>query len=98
MTDTDNNDDLERLRLKTQKGIMNVIEGILSNPEFQKRINKAFTKQSVKMGLFLSFLIVGIITLLNTFKTICNVGWMGDLIFGTILILVGTLYIVKEVW
>jgi len=74
--------DLARLQAKTAKGALNIL------------IRKAFIKQSVEMSIFLGFFVVGLFTLFNALKSIYNIGVVGDVAVGVILILVGLVYVV----
>ncbi len=67
-TDEDKEDPIEHLRAKAQSGVSNIISALLEEEEVQKLISRAVVKQSLETGLFLSFLIVGIMTLFNSLK------------------------------
>ena len=88
--------DLKYLKMKTQDSLSNVINEILENETIKKAISQAVIKQSLITGLFLSCLIVGILTLVNAVKTLCNFTWQADLIVGMILIILGSVYITKK--
>jgi len=88
--------ELSYLKMKTQDSLSNVINEILENEMIKKAISQAVIKQSLITGLFLSCLIVGILTLVNAVKTLCNFTWQADLIVGMILIILGSAYIAKK--
>ena len=88
--------ELARLRAKTAKGALNVVEALLQQPELRKLILKLFAKESVKMSLFLGFFIVGLFTVFNALKSILCVGVVGDVAIGIILIFVGLIYVVRS--
>jgi len=86
---------LERLRQKTAKGALNVVEALFQEPRFRKLIRRTLLKQSLETSIFLALLIVGIFTVFNTLKTVYNFGWIGDLLFGVTLISIGLSYIIR---
>jgi len=87
---------LKYLRAKSQEGIGNILEGILDNPEVKKIITRAIIRQSVETGIFLSCLIVGVMTLFSALKAVFNLGWRGDFAIGIILIIIGVVYVVGK--
>ena len=88
--------ELARLRQKSARGALNILEALFQQPEFRKLIRKAFIKQSVEMSIFLGFFVVGLFTLFNALKSIYNIGVVGDVAVGVILILVGLVYVVRS--
>ena len=90
---TEEDPELEYLRSKAQRSLSDVINEVLENEAVKKAVSRAVIKQSLEMGISLSFLIVGITTLFNAFKNLFGFGWQGDLAAGTTLIIVGASYL-----
>jgi len=87
---TENQEDpINYLSGKAQKGVFNIIEEILRQPSVQK----ALIKQSVESGLGISCLIVGILTLVNACKQVLNVSWQADVAIGISLVIVFLVYV-----
>jgi len=85
-------DPVEYLSGKAQKGVFNIIEEILRQPVVQK----ALIKQSVESGLFISCLIVGILTIVNALKQALNISWQVDVAIGISLIIIFILYVKRK--
>jgi len=85
-------DPVEYLSGKAQKGVFNIIEEILRQPVVQK----ALIKQSVESGLFISCLIVGILTIVNALKQALNISWQVDVAIGISLIIIFIVYVKRK--
>jgi len=92
----DKEDPIEHLRGKAQSGVSNILKAVLEEEEVKKLISKAVVRQSIETGLFLSCLIVGIITLFNSVKIALGFGWEGDLAAGITLIIIGASYVFRK--
>lgn len=92
----DTEDAEEYLRKKAKVSVGKTVEDILNNSEVQSIINRVVIKQSIESGFFLSFLIIGILTIANAMKEIMGVTWQGDLAIGLTLISIGGVYMIRK--
>jgi len=92
----DEEDPIEHLKAKAEDGIGNVIEEVISTAFKMPSVQKTLIRQSVESGLFISCLIVGILTIVNAVKQILNVSWQADIAIGVTLIIVFVVYVTKK--
>jgi hypothetical protein len=86
----------EIVRRKVNEGAMSVLEPILSDPGVQRLIRRTIVREAFKSGLFLSFLIVGLMMLFGVAQSVWSINWVGSLVLSVILIVVGLAYLLKE--
>lgn len=88
----DSEDAHERLRERARAGTANLVEQVLRQPEVQRTL----MRQSIETAVFVSCLLVGVLTMVNAAKQALNVSWQIDLALGVSLILVFLVYVVKK--
>jgi len=93
----ENDKEMNYLQEKTIKSASRIAETFLSSPEIKAVIRKVFVKEGLILGLFMSFFIVGLMSIVSSIKQLLGFGFEYDLIGGLILFLLGTVYILKMV-
>lgn len=83
---------------KAKSSIGKTVEGILNDDSVKKIVEKTVVRQSIETGFFLSFLIIGMMTLANAAKQAVGLTWQGDLIIGLTLITVGGVYMIRKLF
>jgi hypothetical protein len=83
---------LARLKLKSQQGALNVLEGVLSDPRVQALIRRALTRESFKSGIAFGLLFTGIMMTYFSTKAALGYGWPVDLAVGLGLAAAGALH------
>ena len=84
------------IRRKVNEGALNVLEPILNDPGVQRLIRKTIVKEAFKSGLFMAFLIVGMMMLFSVAQAVYAINWVGNLVLSIILIVVGLAYLLKS--
>jgi len=83
------------LREKAKAGIGKTIQSILNDKSVKEIIERTVVKQSIETGVFLSFLLIGMLTLVNVAKILSGVTWQVDLAIGLAMVTIGGLYMVR---
>jgi len=76
-----------------RKGKVNVVKGIMNDPEVQALIKEPLLRETVKNSLVMACIFVGLLKLYDVTKTVINFNWVGDLIMSLILITIGFTYL-----
>jgi hypothetical protein len=79
-----------------RKGKVNVVKGIMNDPEVQGIIKESLLRETIKNAILMSCLLVGLLKLYDVGKTLINFNWVGDLIISLILIAIGLSYTVPS--
>ena len=79
-----------------RKGKVNIIKGIMNDPEVQALIKEPLLRETIKNSLILTCILVGFLKLYEVAKVVINFNWVGDLIMSLILITVGFTYMLKN--
>ena len=90
--------ELERLREKNAKGTLNVLSDVLADPRVQKTIKKALFGETVKNSIVLACLLMGFFKIYDVVKFLMGFNWVGDLTTSLILISIGLIYIIKNIF
>jgi len=83
------------LREKARSGIGQTVQDILNDKAVKEIVAKTVVKQSIETGVFLSFLLIGMLTLVNVAKTLSGVTWQADLAIGLAMVTIGGLYMIR---
>ena len=75
-----------------RKGKVNIVKGIMDDPEVQGIIKESLLRETVKNAIIMSCLLVGLLKIYDVAKTLINFNWVGDLIVSLILLSVGLFY------
>ena len=79
-----------------RKGKVNVVKGIMNDPEVQGIIKESLLRETIKNSLLMACILVGLLKLYDVIKTLVNFNWIGDLIISVILIAIGLSYTVPS--
>jgi len=79
-----------------RKGKVNIIKGIMNDPEVQALIKEPLLRETIKNSLILTCILVGFLKLYEVAKVVINFNWVGDLIMSLILITIGFTYMLKN--
>jgi len=79
-----------------RKGKVNVVKGIMNDPEVQGIIKESLLRETIKNAILMSCLLVGLLKIYDVMKTLINFNWIGDLIISIILIAIGLSYTVPS--
>jgi len=79
-----------------RKGKVNIIKGIMNDPEVQALIKEPLLRETIKNSLILTCILVGFLKLYEVAKVVLNFNWVGDLIMSLILITTGFTYMLKN--
>lgn len=90
--------EIEYLKEKSKKGALNVVGDILGDPEVQKVIKKALTREVISQTLIMSCLFIGILKIYDVGKQVLGFGWQVELVISIILISVGLIYMLKNLF
>jgi len=93
-----NDPEIERLKQKSKQGTLNIIGDILGDPQVQKVIKKALTREVISQTLIMSCLFIGILKIYDVCKQVLGFGWQVELVISVILISVGLIYMVKNLF
>lgn len=91
-----NDPDIMRLQAKSQEGTINVVGEILKDPKIQEVIKNALLWETVKNSVVMACLLIGFLKLYDVTKIVVGFNWIGDLVLSIILVLVGAVYIIKN--
>ena len=80
----------------TRQGTLNVVGDILNDPKVQETIKTALLRETIKNSLFFACFIVGLLKLYDVAKTVIGFGLIGDLVMSVILILIGLVYMLRN--
>lgn len=75
-----------------RKGKVNIVKGIVNDPEVQNIIKESMLRETIKNAIFMSAFLVGLLKLYDVAKTLTNFNWVGDLIVSLILLSIGLFY------
>ena len=75
-----------------RKGKVNIVKGIVNDPEVQNIIKESLLRETIKNAIFMSAFLVGLLKLYDVAKILINFNWVGDLIVSLILLSVGLFY------
>jgi len=92
---TGDDPEIARLRAKTQDGALNVVGDILNDPRVQQIIKKALLRETVKNTIFLTCFLIGFLKIYDVTKTVIGFNWIVDFTVSTILIMIGSVYLIK---
>lgn len=79
-----------------RKGKVNIVRGVVNDPEVQGVIKEALLKETVKNAIFMSAFLVGILFIFNAIKQMAGLGPIFDLTCGVAMVLVGAYYILSS--
>ena len=79
-----------------RRGKINVVRGIVNDPEFQKMIRAPLLKETIKNSTIMACFLVGLLKLYEVAKEVIKFGWQVDLVVSFMLVLVGLIYIVRN--
>ena len=88
--------EIKQLQDKTAKGAVNLVSGILENPEVQKTIKNALVRETVKQAVIMSCLFIGILNLYGVAKQVIGFGWQVEAVISLVLMSIGLSYILKN--
>jgi hypothetical protein len=77
-----------------RKGKINIVKGIMNDPEVQAIIKEPLLRETIKNSLVMACIFVGLLKLYDVAKAVINFNWVGDLIISLILITVGFTYMI----
>ncbi len=81
-----------------RKGKVNIVKGIIDDPEVQGIIKESLLRETVKNSLVMACIFVGLLKLYDVAKTVINFNWAGDLIISLILITIGFSYMLPALF
>jgi hypothetical protein len=81
-----------------RKGKVNIVKGIMDDPEVQGIIKESLLRETVKNSLVMACIFVGLLKLYDVAKTVINFNWIGDLIISLILITIGFSYMLPALF
>ena len=90
--------EVERLKRKTEEGAANLVGSILDNPEVQKIIKKALGREVIVQALVMSCFFIGILKIYDVGKQVLGFGWQIELVISLVLVLIGLIYMAKNVF
>jgi len=90
--------ELAHLQKKTEEGAVNVVTAVLDDPKIQKIIREGVLRETFKSGMVMAFLFVGIMLVFSALKSFIGFNWVGDLIVGSVLMVIGLIYMVKNIF
>ena len=90
--------EVARLQKKAKEGALNVVMPILNDPRVQKAINKSVLRQTFSSGLVMACLFVGLLKLYEIAKTYFCFSLLSELLISVMLIVVGLIYMVKNIF
>jgi hypothetical protein len=82
----------------TRQGTLNIVGDILNDPKVQETIKTALLRETIKNSLFFACFIVGLLKLYDVAKTVVGFGLIGDLVMSVILILIGLIYMIPNMF
>lgn len=83
-------------KVKKQDIAKTIEEALSENPALQKVIDKIFFKKSILYGFIMACLTAGLFSIVNALIMALELGWLGWLLFGSLLTTVGATYILKQ--
>jgi len=81
----------------TRQGTLNVVGDILNDPKVQEMIKTSLLRETIKNSILMACLLVGLLKLYDVAKILIGFNWVGDLLISIILILVGLIYMLKNI-
>jgi hypothetical protein len=91
------NDEIAVLEEADRKGKINIVRGIINDNEVQQVIKTALLRETIKNSILMACLLVGLLKLYDVAKILIGFNWVGDLLISIILILVGLIYMLKNI-
>jgi hypothetical protein len=82
----------------TRQGTLNIVGDILNDPKVQDMIKTALLRETIKNSLFFACFIVGLLKLYDVAKAVVGFGLIGDLAVSVILILIGLIYMIPNMF
>lgn len=79
-----------------RKGKVNIVKGIIDDPEVQGIIKKSILKETITSGLVMACFFLGMFKLYDVAKTVFNFNWVVDLIVGLVLTIFSLSYMLKN--
>ena len=79
-----------------RRGKINVIRGIVNDPEFQNMIRAPLLKETIKNSTIMACFLVGLLKLYEVTKEVIKFGWQIDLVVSLLLVFVGLIYIMRN--
>jgi len=92
------NDEIAVLEEADRKGKINIVRGIINDNEVQQVIKTALLRETIKNSLFFACFIVGLLKLYDVAKAVVGFGLIGDLAVSVILILIGLIYMIPNMF
>lgn len=92
------NDEIGILEEADRKGKINIVRGIINDNEVQQVIKTALLRETIKNSILMACLLVGLLKLYDVAKIVVGFDWIGDLIISVILILIGLIYTLKNMF
>jgi len=83
---------------KTTEGALNVVHGVLADPKVQEVIKNALLRETIKNTVIMSCLLIGLLKLYEVVKTVTGFDWRGDLIISVLLVSIGLVYTLRNLF
>ena len=81
-----------------RKGKVNIVKGIVNDPEVQGIIKESLLRETIKNAILMSCLLIGLLKIYDVAKTLINFNWIGDLAIGLILVFIGLYYTIPSLF
>jgi len=82
----------------TRQGTLNVVGDILNDPKVKDMIKTALLRETIKNSILMACLLVGLLKLYDVAKILIGFNWVGDLAISVILILIGLIYMIPNMF
>ena len=79
-----------------RKGKVNIVKGIIDDPEVQGIIKKSILKEATVSGLVMACLFLGLLKLFDVAKIVFRFDWTVDLLMGLVLTIISLGYMLKN--
>lgn len=88
--------EIAQVKQATKQGTIEVVQGVMNDPQVQQIIKTALLKETIKNSIVLACLMIGLLKLYDVTKTVVGFNWIGDLTISLILIFIGLGYILSS--
>jgi len=75
-----------------RKGKVNIVKGIVNDPEVQNIIKNSLIRETVKNSMLMACILVSLLKLYDVAKILTNFNWVGDLLVSLILLSIGLFF------
>jgi hypothetical protein len=96
--ETSTDPDIKRLQDKAKQGATNVVTEVLADPKVQSIIKGALLRETIRNSMVMACILVGLLKFYDVVKIVTGFDWRGDLCISVVLILIGLVYTLQNLF